>query len=545
MKARAYLSISLVMVLFLFCGQVLAQWTIPVPLTELNTSAQESGPWISNDGLTIYFQRWTDHWRLYHATRSNIYSYFTNITPIYDLNTYSENTSYAWVSPDGLRMYYTQSRKLRIATRASVDSPWSPGSYIDELNTISNVEDCKLSDDERTIVFGALSDIGTWDMYIASRPNKNVPFGNIRNLTELNTISHDNGASLTADGLRIYFYSDRNGQMNVYTAVRSSINEPFGSLEIIPLFTGFCQPRICMDGATMLFVKTRPNWDIYVSYATAAYVDAVNGSDNNTGRSPEQAFVSIQKCIDSVADGYTVVVYPGIYPGTIDFKGKAITIKGFAGQSGAPVLVNPTGTAVRFAGNEGPDSILKNFIIKNSVIGISIERSSPTISNLTLVDNHYGITAMRTRGAQPDISNCIFWNNIEGDLVGCRADYSCTVNRNSGLNNILADPLFVDPNNGDYHLRSERGRYWPEHNVWVLDTVTSPCIDAGDPNDDPSDEPLPNGGRINMGAYGGTRYASMREKTNPYPDVNGDGVINLSDLSELIDQWLQATGWHQ
>ena len=40
-------------------------------------------------------------------------------------------------------------------------------------------------------------------------------------------------------------------------------------------------------------------------------------------------------------------------------------------------------------------------------------------------------------------------------------------------------PLFADVNNGDYHLLSERGRYWPAHDIWVLDEVTSPGVDGG------------------------------------------------------------------
>jgi len=42
----------------------------------------------------------------------------------------------------------------------------------------------------------------------------------------------------------------------------------------------------------------------------------------------------------------------------------------------------------------------------------------------------------------------------------------------------------------------------------VIDGITSPCIDAGDPSSPVEDEPEPNGGRINMGAYGGTAEAS-------------------------------------
>jgi hypothetical protein len=42
----------------------------------------------------------------------------------------------------------------------------------------------------------------------------------------------------------------------------------------------------------------------------------------------------------------------------------------------------------------------------------------------------------------------------------------------------------------------------------MRDAVTSPCIDVGDPATPAGDEPQPNGGRINMGAYGGTAEAS-------------------------------------
>jgi len=61
---------------------------------------------------------------------------------------------------------------------------------------------------------------------------------------------------------------------------------------------------------------------------------------------------------------------------------------------------------------------------------------------------------------------------------------------------------------GDYHLKSEAGRWDPNSQSWVTDNVTSPCVDAGDPNSPIGDEPEPNGGRINLGAYGGTAEAS-------------------------------------
>jgi len=268
------------------------------------------------------------------------------------------------------------------------------------------------------------------------------------------------------------------------------------------------------------------------------YVDAVNGNDNNNGSAPQTAFATINKGIEAATDGQVVLVYPGLYIEEIDFMGKTITVQGVVvSPAGAPVLWNPGDFAVSFYSGEGPDSILRNFIIKDSFIGIFIADSSPTLSNLTIVGNKYGIEAYA--GSQPEITNTILWNNIESDLFGCRVRYSCV--ERGGEGDITEDPLFVDPDNDDYHLRSERGRYWPEHDIWVLDKVTSPCIDAGDPFGGAVNEPMPNGSRINIGAYGGTTEASLSpgeqnlpgQAYNPNPPDEADDVV----VYDIILSW--------
>ena len=73
------------------------------------------------------------------------------------------------------------------------------------------------------------------------------------------------------------------------------------------------------------------------------------------------------------------------------------------------------------------------------------------------------------------------------------------------------------------------------YDIWVLDEMTSPCIDRGDPVDDCSDEPEPNGGIINMGAYGGTPQASLSllcplssldKASNPDPINGAQSMLN-------------------
>jgi hypothetical protein len=56
-------------------------------------------------------------------------------------------------------------------------------------------------------------------------------------------------------------------------------------------------------------------------------------------------------------------------------------------------------------------------------------------------------------------------------------------------------------------LQSRTGRWDPDIRTWVNDKIASPCIDRGDRTMPAGNEPFPNGGIINMGAYGGTTQA--------------------------------------
>jgi len=130
-----------------------------------------------------------------------------------------------------------------------------------------------------------------------------------------------------------------------------------------------------------------------------------------------------------------------------------------------------------------------------------------------------------------------------------------------GEGNINADPCFAeagywDPNgtpgdanddfwvDGEYHLNSQGGRWDPNEGRWTIDDVTSPCIDAGDLMSPIGYEPFPNGGIINMGAYGGTAEASKSYFGEPpcetivAGDVNGDCRVDYLDAALMFSNWL-------
>jgi len=204
--------------------------------------------------------------------------------------------------------------------------------------------------------------------------------------------------------------------------------------------------------------------------------------------------------------------------------------------------------------------ISNNFIVGNRSYSFAIIRnyySNNTIKNNIIAFNRCPTDAA-IHGPCNNSYNC-FWLNEGGNFSG---------GASKGIGEIIVDPLFItsgywDPNgtvenladdfwvDGDYHLKSEAGRWDPNTETWVIDTVTSFCIDFGDPCDTIGYEPNPNGGRINMGAYGGTWEASKSTGgTGPEPpprcleypamDFNKDCKVDFTDFSIFVQSWLQC-----
>ena len=121
-------------------------------------------------------------------------------------------------------------------------------------------------------------------------------------------------------------------------------------------------------------------------------------------------------------------------------------------------------------------------VIKNSIIA----------GNTTTLELQ-GTNAQEDKGKNITYS-CLYGTAKDDSL----SDY--------GTGCIAKDPCFADAASGDFHLKSAAGRW--NGATWVKDTVTSPCIDAGEVSAAYANEPTPNGNRANMGAYGNTAEAS-------------------------------------
>ncbi|NIS51695.1 MAG: hypothetical protein GWN67_11410 [Phycisphaerae bacterium] len=194
---------------------------------------------------------------------------------------------------------------------------------------------------------------------------------------------------------------------------------------------------------------------------------------------------------------------------------------------------------------------------------LQIHSGDLSLNNCTFRSNSaddFGGAVCDEEGGNSVLTNCIFWDNIaftEGPQIALEQNGTASVSycciqggdldiytgSGSTLNwlggNIEVDPVLANPASGDCHLQSTAGRWDPNRNDWVYDAVSSPCIDAGDPNSDWTAEPWPNGQRINMGAFGGTSQASKSPENGGYiADFDDSGAVDEGDLKIITEKWL-------
>lgn len=200
-----------------------ATWAPPVPASELNTTARETGIALSSDGLslwfssdraggeggldiyvtrrtsrsapfaniervdslshagddlvsavssdqrTVYLARRTnedDDYDLYITQRTDANATFPEPTPIASLNTDAEESD-ASPTEGGRSLLFTRGAKLQLAVQQA-DGSYGPATALSELNSSKNERDPWATDDLRYLVFSS-NRTGTYLLYEARR----------------------------------------------------------------------------------------------------------------------------------------------------------------------------------------------------------------------------------------------------------------------------------------------------------------------------------------------------------------------------------------
>jgi len=202
-------------------------WGEPENLGSLiNSSGFDFAPCVSADGLTLYFNSdkpggfgGQDIYVTTRATKNDPWEEPVNLgAPI---NT-SANETMPSISCDGLELYFSSSLSggvgqddIYVAMRATTDSPWSdPVNLMETINTSDNDGFSNISADGLILFFGSLrgGGMGGEDIWMSKRITKDHTWGvPINPGSPVNTSANDGSPSLSSDGTTLYLKSNRPG----------------------------------------------------------------------------------------------------------------------------------------------------------------------------------------------------------------------------------------------------------------------------------------------------------------------------------------------
>ena len=181
----------------------------PEPVPTLN-SAEAEGSFFTRDGTTGWLS--TDRADglgasdLWYATRSADGSYQLSAAPLAQIN--APGSQYdAWVSTDGLRIYYSAQGTVYVASRTATNGVFSAITVLPGIPT--SAFDVTLSPDELVIVYAEQSQAGRRGL-VATRPSTTDGFGVGVPVPELASPILD--PFVSHDGCELLFATDRGRQ---------------------------------------------------------------------------------------------------------------------------------------------------------------------------------------------------------------------------------------------------------------------------------------------------------------------------------------------
>ena len=216
----------------------------------------------------------------------------TTVAEVTELSTTGiGNDRNPWVSSDGLRMYFsrdqgtTTSSDIFFASRASAIEPFGPPGPVANLNGSGHEGRVWLTPDELTLTISSERNAPQIDIQMIQR-NAGDSFGSPdrTHLTMVNSVGTTrNDPFLSADGLRLYLSSNSGpaGRLQLLLATRSSTTADFGRPDLAPGIQdnggNMADPTLYQDERVLVFSAFPPGsgnadlWYATRSSATGAF----------------------------------------------------------------------------------------------------------------------------------------------------------------------------------------------------------------------------------------------------------------------------------
>jgi Tol biopolymer transport system component len=197
----------------------------------------------------------------------------TNLGPTVNSSSTDFDSS---ISPDGLSLYFGSNRPggsgrydLWVTTRATVSDPWEQPVNLGPTVNSSAWDSCpSISADGLSLFFESNrpGGVGDQDIWVTSRPTPDSDWGPPVNLgPTVNSSAWDSCPYISADGLSLYFDSRRpggSGTCDLWVTTRATVSDPWEQpVNLGPTVNSSAseyQPGISADGLILFFFSNRP-----------------------------------------------------------------------------------------------------------------------------------------------------------------------------------------------------------------------------------------------------------------------------------------------
>ena len=158
--------------------------------------------------------------------------------PVEAVNAPADSDDDPAITEDGMELFFTSSRPglgksdIWHARRDPDTAAWGLPALVSELSTPDNENTLELSADGLTIWFASdrPGSLGGEDLWFATRPDRESRWRQVTNEAELNTPGLERGPSLFLDGRAILFHTGRTGgpgKQDLWVATREEVGAPW------------------------------------------------------------------------------------------------------------------------------------------------------------------------------------------------------------------------------------------------------------------------------------------------------------------------------